>query len=106
MNDDISPEIFARLVELAAFELAPEEAEYLRRQLNNQLKAVRELVAIPLDADMPVTSHGVAYTPATSPPLRSDEWQPYENPAGILEQAPVSEAGYFVVPDIPHKTLE
>ena len=49
MSDPITPEIFAHLVDLAALELSPEEAEYLRRQLNNQLKAIHELEAIPLD---------------------------------------------------------
>ena len=47
--------------------LSPEEAEYLRRQLNNQLKAIHELEAIPLDESLPVTSHGVPYTAAISP---------------------------------------
>ena len=49
MSDAITPEMFAHLVDLAALELSPEEAEYLRRQLNNQLKAIHELEAIPLD---------------------------------------------------------
>jgi Asp-tRNA(Asn)/Glu-tRNA(Gln) amidotransferase C subunit len=69
MNDSISPELFLRLVELAALELSPAEAEYLRRELNNQLKAIHELEAIPLDETTPIT-HGVPYTPQTTPPLR------------------------------------
>jgi aspartyl-tRNA(Asn)/glutamyl-tRNA(Gln) amidotransferase subunit C len=104
--DFISPETFNHLVELAALALDAEEAEYLRGELNNQLKAVTELEAIPLDFDTPVTSHGVAYTAASSPAPRADTWQPYENPAGILEQAPQSEDGYFIVPDIPSTELD
>jgi len=34
-SEGISPAIFDHLVELAALELAPDEAEYLRRELNN-----------------------------------------------------------------------
>ncbi len=59
MTEPITPELFNHLVRLAVLELPPEEAEYLRRQLNNQLKAVHELETIPLDPDTPITSHGV-----------------------------------------------
>ena len=37
MSDPITPELFTHLVELAALELTPPEAEYLRGQLNGQL---------------------------------------------------------------------
>ena len=67
MNDEISREIFEHLVELAALELDPKETEYLRGQLNNQLKAIHELEAIPLDAETPIASHGVPYPPEVSP---------------------------------------
>ena len=106
MTENITPETFAHLVDLAAFELDSQEAEYIRRELNKQLTAIRELEAIPLDKDMPVTSHGVPYTPQSSPRLREDEWQPYDDPAAIISQAPQHEEGYIVVPDIPHETLE
>ena len=43
MDDEISPDLFNHLAELAA-----DEAEYLRRQLNNQLKAIHKLETIPL----------------------------------------------------------
>ncbi|MBE0697194.1 MAG: hypothetical protein IH586_09745, partial [Anaerolineaceae bacterium] len=62
MNDIISPETFAHLVDLAALQLTPAESDYLRQQLNNQLKAIHELAAIPLDEDVAITSHGVPYT--------------------------------------------
>lgn len=106
MNDPISPEVFSHLVDLAALQLEPAEAEYLRQQLNNQLKAIHELEAIPLEEDVPITSHGVPYTAAISPAPREDTWYPYPNPEDIVGQAPEAEDGYIVVPDIPHTNLE
>jgi len=105
MSDTITPEVFEHLVHLAALELTPAEAEYLRRELNNQLKAIRELEAIPLDKETPRTSHGVPYTPETTPPMRADEWLAHANPEEIIQQAPQTEAGYIVVPDISHTEL-
>ncbi|MFN2302557.1 MAG: aspartyl/glutamyl-tRNA amidotransferase subunit C [Anaerolineales bacterium] len=106
MTDEINPELFERLVALAAFAFDPHEAEYLRRELNNQLNAIHQLEAVPVDADTPLASHGVPYTARTSPPLREDVWEPCNNPGDILAQAPQVENGYIVVPDIPHTTLE
>lgn len=106
MADTITREIFDHLVLLAALELTPEEAEYLRRELNNQLKAIRELEAIPLDTGTPITSHGVPYTPDITPPIRSDVWAPYPSPQDILAQAPETDEGYVIVPEIPHMDLE
>jgi aspartyl-tRNA(Asn)/glutamyl-tRNA(Gln) amidotransferase subunit C len=106
MTDSISPETFDHLVGLAALHLEPSEAEYLRQQLNNQLKAIHELEAIPLDEDIPITSHGVPYTSGTSPAPRDDIWNPYPNPEEVLGQAPQVEDGYIIVPDIPHTNLE
>jgi aspartyl-tRNA(Asn)/glutamyl-tRNA(Gln) amidotransferase subunit C len=106
MTDPITPEIFAHLVELAALELDPAEAEYIRRQLNNQLKAINELEAIPLDTETSLTSHGVPFTLEISPALRSDDWIPSPAADAILQQAPQTEDRYIVVPDIPHTTLE
>ena len=105
-SDQISPELFEHLVHLAALELPTEEAEYLRSELNNQLKAIHELEAIPLDSEIPATSHGVPYTPLITPALRDDEWIACPNPEDIVEQAPEVEEGYVVVPDIPHTELE
>ena len=104
--DAITPQLFEHLVNLAALELSPEEAEYLRRELNNQIKAIRELEAIPLEENTPITSHGVPYTPEITPAIRPDEWQPHPHPEKILAQAPETEDGYVVVPDIPHIELE
>ena len=106
MADQINPETFAHLVDLAALELDAAEAEYIRHQLNNQLKAIHELEAIPLDDSTRLTSHGVPYTPQISPALRQDEWLPCLDADAILAQAPETEDRYIVVPDIPHTTLE
>jgi len=106
MTEFIDRSTFDHLVQLAALELTDEQAEYLLRELNNQLKAIRELEAIPLDEDVPATWHGVPYTPQISPALRGDDWQPFERPQDILAQAPQVENGYLIVPDIPHTTLE
>lgn len=106
MSDQISPEMFDHLVDLAALEMTPEQAEYVRRQLNNQLKSIRELEAIPMDADVPISSHGVPYTPQTSQAFRADEWHPYEDPSAIIEQAPESADRFISVPDIHHTELD
>ncbi len=106
MQEEISPEIFNHMVELAALELTPEEAAYLRAQLNKQLQAVHALQAIPLDEDTPIASHGVSYTPEISPAPRADEWHPDPNREDIIAQMPAVEDGYIVVPDIPHEELE
>ena len=106
MDDQITAELFDHLVNLAALDLLPQEAEYLRRELNNQLRAIHELEAIPLDAETESTSHGVPYTPAISPAVRADEWIPHLNPEEILAQAPEIEDGYIIVPDSPHEELD
>lgn len=106
MTDQITPEIFTHLVDLAALELTADQGEYLRRELNNQLKSIHELEAIPLDADVPISLHGVSYPAAISPALREDEWLPYADSQSIINQAPQTADGYIVVPDIPHTTLE
>jgi aspartyl/glutamyl-tRNA(Asn/Gln) amidotransferase C subunit len=106
MSEEITPEIFDHIVRLAALELSAEEAEYLRRQLNNQLNAIHELEAIPLEAGTPATSHGVPYTPEITPAARRDQPAPYPDPAQILALAEETEEGYIVVPEIPHTDLE
>ena len=103
--DTITPELFDHLVRLAALELTPQEAEYLRGQLNKQLKAIHELEAIPLEPGTPATSHGVPYRGEMTPQPRSDEWQPYPQPDTITGQAPETDEGYIIVPEIPHTEL-
>jgi aspartyl-tRNA(Asn)/glutamyl-tRNA(Gln) amidotransferase subunit C len=106
MTDQITSEVFHHLVGLAALEMDEKEAEYLRKQLNNQLKAIRELESIPLDSSVLAASHGVPYPKEISAGLREDTWQPYPDPASILKQAPETDENYFVVPEIPHTKLE
>ena len=106
MTEKINVETFEHLVELAALALSEDEAAYLRRELNKQLDAVDELAAIPLDDDLALTAHGVPYTAATSPAMRTDDWQPSDNPEEIIAQAPQTNSGFIVVPDIPHTDLD
>jgi aspartyl/glutamyl-tRNA(Asn/Gln) amidotransferase C subunit len=106
MSEQITVEIFEHLVGLAALELTADQADYLRKQLNNQLKAIRELEAIPVGEDIPISLHGVPYEVAGSAVPREDSWLKYPDADDILEQAPRVEDGYIIVPDIPHTTLE
>ena len=106
MTDEISPEVFAHLVELASFELEPQNAEYLRNELNHQLKAIHELEAIPLDEKMEISTHGVAYPPSHRQPIREDTHLPFSENGALTSQMPQFEDGYVIVPDIPHQTLE
>jgi Asp-tRNA(Asn)/Glu-tRNA(Gln) amidotransferase C subunit len=74
--------------------------------LNNQLKAIDELEAIPLDDSLPVTTHGVPYTSEITPPIRPDAWIACQNPDEILAQVPQAEDRYVIVPEIPHIELD
>ena len=96
MAEEITREVFDHMVELAALELDEEEAEYLRNQLNQQLNAIDELLAIPLDDSVELASRGVAYTAATSQPLRVDKAIDCDNPEDIIAQAPQTEDNYIV----------
>ena len=106
MSDQISIDVFNHLVGLAALELSEEQAAYLHRQLNNQLKVIQELKAIPLDENVPISLHGVPYEKENSAIPREDEWKPYPDSQAILAQAPQVEDGYIIVPDIPHTSLK
>jgi len=106
MEEEITPEVFEHLVELAALELTDKEKEYIRKELNNQLNAVHELQLIPLDDDILPASHGIVYTPEISPPIRDDKLEKFDVPDKILEQAPEIEDRYIIVPNIPHTDLK
>ncbi len=56
MTDEITPELFAHLVELAALELNAQEAEYLRRQL----RAYKRQTAADLDGTMTMAAQPLA----------------------------------------------
>ena len=105
-SDAITPEIFKYLVNLASFELEPENQEYLRQELNAQIKSIDELAEIPLTDDIPASLHGVEYSPEKRPPIREDQPNPFDAIQELTSQIPQFEDGYVVVPDIPHQTLE
>lgn len=106
MIEKITKAIFDHMVELAALQLTPDEAEYLRKELNNQLQAVEELAAIPLDEAIDLAAHGVPYTAEISQGVREDRHRPFEDTVAILGGAPETEDDYFVVSDIPHEDLD
>lgn len=103
---EISVEVFEHLVELAAFHLDDEEKDYLRKELNAQLKAIRELEALEVGDIVPITSHGVPYSETSSAPLREDVVEASPQADDIVAGAPETELRYIVVPDIPHEELE
>ncbi len=105
-QEKITPQVFQRLVNLAAFDLSPAESEYLRRELNNQLVSIEILESISIDAEVEAAAHGVPYPPERSPAFRADEWITDPHRADILAQAPEMEDGYIVVPDIAQEELE
>ena len=106
MTEEITRDLFDKLVGLAALELGEEEAEYIRRQLNDQLTAIRELAAVPLEEDTPLAAHGVPFTADNSAPPRRDEHDPYKNPDEILAGAPEEHERHFITPEIPHEDLD
>lgn len=104
-DETITIEMFNEFVQVAEVELTPEEAVSIRAKMNEQLKVIHELAAIPLNADLPPVIHGNPYPREIQAPLREDIWTPFENPALILAQAPRSRDGYIVSPDVPHQKL-
>ena len=104
-SEPITPELFVYLSELAAIELAPDEAEYLRRELNQQLKAVEELERIAIADDVPPAARGVPYPARSRPALRSDTPVASDLAAALLAGAPEADDAYFNVPEIPHQDL-
>jgi len=102
----ITRKVFDHLVDLAALELDENESVYIFRQLNNQLSAIKELLAIDIPADTSPASHGVPYTEENSQALRLDDWEECPDADAILSQAPETTDRYIIVPDIPHTTLE
>lgn len=105
MNEEITTDIFDKLVELAALELDPEEAEYLRRELNNQLSAIRVLEGIPLPEGVEPAARGVPYPPERRAGVRVDVVEDCEEREAILREAPEVEGGYIVTPEIPLEDL-
>ncbi len=95
--EKITPEMFDRLVTLAALGLDESEAEYLREELNHQLAAVKELSEIQVDPDVEEKPHGLDCLGAKP---RPDEWVVFPNPEKILALAPETQDGMIAVPDV------
>lgn len=106
MTNKISPEDFNRLADLASLELPAEEAEYLRKELNNQMLSIEVLESIPIDAEIRTAAHGIPYDELNSAVPRDDISCEDPNRDDILKQAPELEDGYIVVPDITHEELD
>jgi aspartyl-tRNA(Asn)/glutamyl-tRNA(Gln) amidotransferase subunit C len=106
MADKISQDDFKRLADLASLELPEGEAEYLRKELNNQMVSIEVLESIPIDADTRTAAHGVPYSDFNSPVPREDVSHQDPHREDILKQAPELEDGYIVVPDISHEELD
>jgi aspartyl/glutamyl-tRNA(Asn/Gln) amidotransferase C subunit len=106
MEERISREDFQRLAELASLELPEEEAEYLRKELNNQMISIEVLESIPIDAETGTAAHGLPYTDYNSASPRNDVSRQDPHRQDILDQAPELEDGFIVVPDISHQELE
>jgi aspartyl-tRNA(Asn)/glutamyl-tRNA(Gln) amidotransferase subunit C len=105
-KEEITPDIFDHLVQLAALDLESGQADYLLKELNSQLAAIRELEAIKIDENIPAAAYGVPFPPEHKPVLREDEWEISPEAEAITAQAPQFEDGYIIVPDIPHTALE
>lgn len=105
MTENITPEIFQKLVKLAALEVSQEEGEYLRQELNNQMVSIEVLESIPIDAETEPADHGVPYQEFNSPLPREDHARQDPHREDILGQAPELEDGYIVVPDISQEEL-
>ncbi|MCD6425212.1 MAG: aspartyl/glutamyl-tRNA amidotransferase subunit C [Anaerolineales bacterium] len=106
MTDKISPEDFDRLTDLASLELPADEAEYLRKELNNQMISIEILESIPIDAEIGTAAHGIPYDELNSAAPREDISRQDPNREEILKQAPELEDGYIVVPDISYEELD
>lgn len=105
MEEVITKEMFEEFTQVAEVELTPEEAESIRAKMNEQMNVIRELEAIPLEEGVPPVIHGNPYPEIIRAELREDVPIPFENPADIIAQAPRSQDGYIISPDVPHQKL-
>lgn len=85
-----------------------DEDRYLIQELNNQLKDMVIKVLDPaLDAalsDVTPTHYGVDLTSRCAP-MREDIVDPWPDPEALMDKAPRSQDGYFVVPVSKHESL-
>jgi Asp-tRNA(Asn)/Glu-tRNA(Gln) amidotransferase C subunit len=94
--EKISPEVFEKIVDMAAFALEAKEKAYLLEELNHQLQSVQELLDIPLEES---SSSSLINIPRVGDMPRRDEWQAFDVPRGIIERAPQHEDGMILVPE-------
>jgi Asp-tRNA(Asn)/Glu-tRNA(Gln) amidotransferase C subunit len=104
-NEEITPSLLYYLLELAAIEPDVGEMDILRRELNRQLRVIKELEGIKIEDDDPISSHGVPYIGEMMAELRDDEINTFPHPNEILAQAVETRKRYIIVPDIPHKDI-
>ncbi|HWS22836.1 MAG TPA: hypothetical protein VN226_00170 [Anaerolineales bacterium] len=105
MKEEINRQVFDHLVSLAALKLTPQEAEYLRDQMNQQLQVIHEMEQIPIEEDLEISSHGVALTPSNSAGLREDEIDPHKSRLSLEKIAPDVKNNFIIVPEIPHHKI-
>lgn len=101
----ITEEMFREFMQTAELELTAEEQVSIRAVMNTQMKIIQELESIPLDEDLPPVIHGNPYPQEIRMELREDVWTPFDNAEGIIAQAPRSQDGFIVSPDVPHQKL-
>ena len=104
-KDFIEKKLFDELVHTAAIDLNPSEMSSLWKELNAQMKIIRQLEAIPLDETISPVILGNPYPPEIRADLREDEISPFRDPEAIIWQAPVVSDGYIVSPDVPHQRI-
>lgn len=104
-KEKITRELFDQFAQVGEVELTEAEAESILTKMNEQLTVIDQLSGIPLDPDTPAVVHGNPYPIEIQIPLREDVWTPFENVEGILAEAPRTQDGYIVAPDVPHQKL-
>ena len=105
MEEVITKKMFDDFMQVAELGLTPEEQVQIRAEMNNQMKVIRELETIPLEDGLQPVIHGNPYPAEIRGGLREDVCVPFDNVAGILEQAPLTKDGYLVSPDVAHQKL-
>lgn len=101
----IDDTLFQNLLQTAALKLSAEEAAILKKELNEQVKIIRQLDSIPLPEEIEPVIHGNPYPPEIRCELREDIYIPFENASEITAQTPLIQDGYIVSPDVPHRRI-
>ena len=101
----IDDTLFQNLLQTAALKLSAEEAAILKKELNEQVKIIRQLDSIPLPEEIEPVIHGNPYPPEIRCELREDIYIPFENASEIIAQTPLIQDGYIVSLDVPHRRI-